>query len=328
MRVQRPLHYTQVTEALPPGVCPLCPFLRDFQAACVRESDAREFEALCNFHMWAFAEAGQAESTARLFLRFPARASLDGFSRPARSCAICQTICDEESRQLDEFAEGFTSGKFREWMSLPGAVCLPHAARLLPRLSDKLRQNLASILTRRIEELKDELQKLILNAKSGQRATKESWAGLQRRSVLRGAWKQSRVAARRGNLKRSNMLANRADCISWSYRHFLALRVAGSGTAASRDCVSGRDAGGELDGVLAAWRPRPNHHQSHADFSGLAGGHDDWLLRGIHDVFKLRVGNREAVGRRRMAARKCVCRGERFGRRVLAFLGIHLANEF
>jgi hypothetical protein len=169
MRVQQPVHYTQITEALRPGACPLCAVLRDFQASCIRESDGRAIEALCNFHMWALAGAAKAESAARLFLGFLEQITIDDSARPAKPCGICQRMRAEESRRLDEFAERFAQDKFREWMNLCGAVCLPHAIRLLPRLPQSLRQDLAGILSRRAAELKEELEKFLKDARSGQR---------------------------------------------------------------------------------------------------------------------------------------------------------------
>jgi hypothetical protein len=169
MRVQQPVHYKQTTEALSPGVCPLCAVLRDFQASCTRESDGRAIEALCNFHLWALAGAAKAESAARLFLGFFEKVTLDDSARPAKTRGICQRMRDEESKRLDEFAERFAQDKFREWMNLRGAVCLPHAIRLLPRLPQSLRQDLAGILSRRMKKLKEELEKLLGDAKAGQR---------------------------------------------------------------------------------------------------------------------------------------------------------------
>lgn len=169
MRVQQPVHYKQIAEALSPGACPLCAFLRDFQAVCIRELDGRAIEALCNFHMWALAGAARAESAARLFLALLERRTLDDSAGPTKTCGICQRIHEEESRRLDEFAEKFAQDKFREWMASRGAVCLPHAAKLSPKLLPKFRRDLAGILSRRAEELKAELEKLLRDTKSGQR---------------------------------------------------------------------------------------------------------------------------------------------------------------
>jgi len=169
MRVPHPVHYRQITEALTPGACPLCVVLRDFQASCIRESDLQAIDALCNYHTWALAGVAQAESTASLFLRLLETATLDCSTLQAKPCGICQRVHDEESKRLDEFAEKLAHEKFREWMNLRGAVCLPHAARLLPRLPGEQRQELANILERRMTELKRELVKLVRDANSGER---------------------------------------------------------------------------------------------------------------------------------------------------------------
>jgi len=119
--------------------------------------------------MWALAGAAKAELAARLFLGLLGKINLDESTRPAKACGICLRISEEESKRLDEFAERFAQERFREWMSLRGAVCVPHAIKLLPRLSQDLRQELAGILSRRMKELKEELEKLLRDAKSGQR---------------------------------------------------------------------------------------------------------------------------------------------------------------
>lgn len=170
MRVQQPVHFKHLTEALRPGACPLCAVLRDFQASCIRESDVDGIAALCNFHMWALAGAARAESAAKLFLQLLATASVNHSALSAKPCGICQRVRNEESKRLEEFAEKFAQRKFREWMNLRGAVCLPHAVKLFGRLPENLRKDLEGILQRRTAELKDDLVKLMRDAKSGQQA--------------------------------------------------------------------------------------------------------------------------------------------------------------
>jgi len=169
MRLQRPVHYSQIVAAVRPGACPLCAVLKDFQSAYIREADPQSLEALCNFHMWAFAGAAQAESAAKLFLRLLEEAGTNHSALPPRVCGICLRIREEEVRRLDEFAEKFAQDKFREWMLVHGTVCMPHAIKLRPRLPAELQVSLAKILARREEELRTELEELLRNVQSGQR---------------------------------------------------------------------------------------------------------------------------------------------------------------
>ena len=161
MRVPRPLHYRQITEAIRPGTCPLCVVLRDFQASCIRESDLQPIEALCNYHTWALAGAAPAQPAASLFLRMLEAASPGARAPYEKACDICRQLREEESRRLDEFVEQLSHDKLRAWMNLQGTVCLPHAARLLPRLSAIERGDLVRMLEKRVAELKQELERLV-----------------------------------------------------------------------------------------------------------------------------------------------------------------------
>jgi hypothetical protein len=169
VRVQHPIHYTEISEACQPGVCPLCTVLKDFQAVCIREADAQSVQALCNFHTWAFAGAAQAESAAKLFLRLLASAGLNHVPSAARICGVCHKIQEEESKRLDEFAKKLMQDKFREWMLCHGTVCVPHASKLLSRVPENLRDSVSKIFIRRTEELRAELKELLRNTEQGQR---------------------------------------------------------------------------------------------------------------------------------------------------------------
>src|SRR6266481_6616411 len=63
--------------------------------------------------------------------------------------------------------------------------------------------------------------------------------------------------------------------------------------------------------MLFARADRPVYFESHGDLAGLARGHRRGLLWRLHNVLELRLGDGQDAGRRRVAARYGVCRGER-----------------
>src|SRR6266852_7904627 len=81
--------------------------------------------------------------------------------------------------------------------------------------------------------------------------------------------------------------------------------------------VSLRHSAHQFVRLLPARLDRPVHAQSHGYFAGLARGHRRRLLRRLHYLLQLRLGNRQNAGRRRVAPRLCLRRRQRRSRLAL-----------
>src|SRR5690242_14044584 len=109
-----------------------------------------------------------------------------------------------------------------------------------------------------------------------------------------------------------------ADRSFWSAGNAGALWFARRGATADGRNVSVRHAAYQSDGMLSARTDRPVYAEPHGDFARLADGDYSWILRWVHDVFKLWVGNGENAGRRRVDESDNV-RGSERGSRTSAF---------
>jgi hypothetical protein len=167
MRVQQPVDYKNLSEAIRPGVCPLCAFLKDLQARCVRTVELESVESLCNFHTWAIAGAAPAEVAAELFLRLLNRSQIAQGPVSATACSICLRLAREEQALLDELIQKLANEKFREWMLRQGALCFPHARKLVALLPETLRSAVQQILVREKVALTKDLEDLLRNADHG-----------------------------------------------------------------------------------------------------------------------------------------------------------------
>jgi len=97
--------------------------------------------------------------------------------------------------------------------------------------------------------------------------------------------------------------ASCADRGFWRRWHAGALRPPGRRTSPRGKHLPCRHPGRQLNWLLPARLDRPIHAQSSGDFAGLARGHCRRFLRRLHNVLKLRLGNRQDARRRRVAPR-------------------------
>src|SRR6267142_1728493 len=95
---------------------------------------------------------------------------------------------------------------------------------------------------------------------------------------------------------------NFPDCFVWRDWHARALWLARRGADPYGWDFSLRHATHQSHRMLSAWIDRPVHTESYGHFSGYPYGDSRGIFRRIHDIFQLRMGDRENAGRRRMAA--------------------------
>jgi hypothetical protein len=164
MRVQQPVDYKNLSQAIRPGVCPLCAFLKDIQSQCVHEVEKTSVESLCNFHTWAIAGAAPAGAAAELFLQLLESSQAENSAVSAKACSICRRIDQEEAALLDELAQKLAQEKFREWMRQHGCLCFPHAQKLLALLPGGLKSVVVEIVAREKADLKRDLGTLLRDA--------------------------------------------------------------------------------------------------------------------------------------------------------------------
>lgn len=170
MRVQRPLAYKSLSEAIRPGVCPLCVFLKDVQSRCVHGVVIEDVESLCNFHAWAIAGAAPAATAAILFLRLLEQSLVGSNPSSVPGCSICDRITQEEVAILDELRQKLMQEKFQEWMRRHGGLCFPHAKVLHALVPEKIQTVVLEIVARERADLKRDLEALAEDASAKEKA--------------------------------------------------------------------------------------------------------------------------------------------------------------
>jgi hypothetical protein len=148
--------YEQVKQTLAKGTCPICVFMKDYQAGAVRGVIPSTIKALCNFHTWALAAAGARQNTVQVFLDL-LRKEESGVTTPNEPCTICNQIRDEEESAVKEFAAELSQSGFKDWMAAHGTLCLSHGSKLLDSVASELQSMVLQIVHRRAGELRDGL---------------------------------------------------------------------------------------------------------------------------------------------------------------------------
>lgn len=157
--------FRDVANILEKDACVLCSMLKRFHSSCIQDADVDHIQALCDFHAWAIAGAADAGAAARILLRL----ILFDQQQPqaATGCSVCERVAEEETKHSDEFFLLLKHDpEFRNWMCDHGAVCIPHARRLLCRIPDQDRHIVLALVAQAAARLKNELREIADNTSS------------------------------------------------------------------------------------------------------------------------------------------------------------------
>ncbi len=150
--------FKDVARLLEKGSCVLCSLLKRFQSACIQNASADRVQHLCSFHTWALAGAANTDVAAGIFLHVlelrEMRLDIGGVPR----CSLCEQIAEEEAERSNDFVLLLKNAEFRAWLDRYGALCVPHASRLLKRVPTGDRAVLTSLVQNTAARLKGELR--------------------------------------------------------------------------------------------------------------------------------------------------------------------------
>ena len=159
MRAHRQIVLHQSIEELlhEPG-CPLCRFLKDFQAIHLQGDSAREIHRLCNFHTWGVAAVQDAQAAADVFLTLVNENG--SMADQGRDCDVCRKVIDEEDRRIRELVTLLGKPDIVRWLRMEAVFCIPHAVKLRQRVPLTLTARIDAIIQKHREQLNDELLQL------------------------------------------------------------------------------------------------------------------------------------------------------------------------
>jgi hypothetical protein len=154
---------TNVNQAFPKGMCPICAILKDFQWTLAETARPQPDLRLCNFHGWALARSRgklsrstPGESVTDVFLEM-LRGPLAG-KVSSEECSLCHRVLEEEVTRLRELAQKLQGAMFAQWMKTQGTLCLEHARKVKEFVPLRLRPLVDDIVERNRGELKRELE--------------------------------------------------------------------------------------------------------------------------------------------------------------------------
>jgi hypothetical protein len=131
MRPHKIEPYRSVFDATAGTGCPLCRYMRNYQAKCVQESLEPRPTGICNFHAWAIAAIHDRLDASRVFLNLLSSVSLGNDS----PCDTCQRLAKEDSAQLQLVISSFKAMSAVQWHKTYGEICIPHGLELRKKVS-------------------------------------------------------------------------------------------------------------------------------------------------------------------------------------------------
>lgn len=158
MRPHRIVNYTSVLQLLGEKGCPVCAFMKNYQAALLQEPSNKEVHHLCNFHTWALAATQNPIIAAELFLKLlshPVEATATS------SCDICLLLHLEEERRIRELVTCLEQRLAVSWLRAQGVICLVHGLKVKNGSSPSSAVLVESAMKRQREKLTKELSDLV-----------------------------------------------------------------------------------------------------------------------------------------------------------------------
>lgn len=164
--------------------CPVCAIIQDrtynllcelqLEAIRNKEINARVLAAggYCHFHFWYLEHLASAATNAQLLDDLLSKIDkerlegillgIGGLFADASRCPVCRCCVGWEQRLLDCFVEKLSHDEFRAVYEDSRGLCLPHLAKLSPRLTDQQQRTyLLNSSRRQLRALIQELKRLV-----------------------------------------------------------------------------------------------------------------------------------------------------------------------
>jgi len=143
--------------------CPVCAFMREYQARYLRTLDSEGIRALCAYHVWQVASIVDAVTAAKIFLRL-----LDDSIPASQECDLCVRIKIQEDSKVRDFCSTFNEHHLQASLSKCRGLCLRHAAAVSSHFPPALGIRIRPVLQNHATALKKGLLRLLNNSNAGQ----------------------------------------------------------------------------------------------------------------------------------------------------------------
>jgi hypothetical protein len=150
--------YQSILQVLHEPGCPLCRFLKEYQAARLQKRSESETHRLCNFHAWGLAAVQDAPAAAQAFITILSEPELNANGNQA--CDVCKEVTEEEDLRIRELATCLHRPAVADWLRKEAVLCIPHATKLRRHVPLALASRIDTIVQNCREQLKEELDRL------------------------------------------------------------------------------------------------------------------------------------------------------------------------
>jgi len=150
--------YQSILQVLHDPGCPLCRFLKEYQAARLQKRSESETHRLCNFHAWGLAAVQDAPAAAEAFIRILSEPELNADG--SQACDVCKEVTAEEDLRVRELATCLHRPAVADWLRTEAVLCIPHATKLRRQVPLTLASRIDTIVQNCREHLKEELGQL------------------------------------------------------------------------------------------------------------------------------------------------------------------------
>jgi hypothetical protein len=150
--------YQSILQVLHEPGCPVCRFLKEYQAARLQNRPESETHRLCNFHAWGLAAVQDAPAAARAFIGIlnEAEISVTG----PQECNICNEVKVEEDLRVRELATCLHRPDMADWLRTEAVLCIPHATKLRRQVPPIIASRIDAIVQNCRKQLKEQLDQL------------------------------------------------------------------------------------------------------------------------------------------------------------------------
>lgn len=159
MRTHRQLVvYQSILQVLHEPGCPVCRFLKEYQAARLQKRSESETHRLCNFHAWGLAAVQDAPAAAEAFIGILSQPELN--ANGTQACDVCSEVAAEEDLRIRELATCLHRPAVADWLRQEAVLCIPHATKLRRQVPLPLASRIDAIVQNYRQQLKEELDRL------------------------------------------------------------------------------------------------------------------------------------------------------------------------
>ncbi len=159
MRIHRQLVvYQSILQVLHESGCPICRFLKDYQAGRLQKRSESETHSLCNFHAWGLAAVQDAPAAAQAFIGI--LNELESNTNGTQECDVCREVKTEEELRIRELATCLHRPDIADWLRTEAILCIPHATKLRRQVPLILAPRIDAIVQNCRQQLKEQLDQL------------------------------------------------------------------------------------------------------------------------------------------------------------------------